>query len=58
MYSGIPVLMDSLAKAVSPPEDKTEEQISVPEMENPVDNPVPASPEEVIPEKKEEPPLE
>ena len=58
MYSGIPVLMDSLAKAVSPPEDKTEEQISVPEMESPVDNPVPASPEEVIPEKKEEPPLE
>ncbi|HPA24505.1 MAG TPA: hypothetical protein PLS44_02495, partial [Candidatus Cloacimonas sp.] len=58
IYSGIPMLMDSLAKTVSPLEDITEEPISAPEMETPDDNPVPAPPQEFIPEKKEEPPLE
>ncbi len=65
IYSGIPVLMDSLVKAVSPPEDTTEEKNISPEMETPDDNipppeenPVPALPEEPIPEKKEELPLE
>ncbi len=65
IYSGIPVLMDSLVKAVSPPEDTMEEKNISPEMETPDDNipplkknPVPALPEELIPEKKEELPLE
>jgi len=57
--------MDSLVKAVSPPEDTMEEKNISPEMETPDDNipplkknPVPALPEELIPEKKEELPLE
>ena len=65
IYSGIPMLMDSLVKAVSPPEDTTEEKNTSPEMETaddniptPENNPVPALPEELIPEKKEELPLE
>ncbi|OQC07526.1 MAG: hypothetical protein BWX76_00100 [Candidatus Cloacimonetes bacterium ADurb.Bin089] len=58
IYSIIPMLMDSLAKTVSPLEDITEEPISAPEMETPADNPIPAPPQEIIPEKKEEPPLE
>ncbi len=38
IYSGIPVLMDSLVKAVSSAEDTTEKKNISPEMETPDDN--------------------
>ncbi|MCK9609594.1 MAG: tetratricopeptide repeat protein [Candidatus Cloacimonas sp.] len=65
IYSGIPGLMDSLAKAVFPEKENREEKNISPEMETPEENipqpeenPVPALPEEPIQGKKEEPLLE
>ncbi|HRR50195.1 MAG TPA: tetratricopeptide repeat protein [Candidatus Cloacimonas sp.] len=65
IYNEIPVLVDTLAKIIPPVENKQEEDISSLETETPEvntpepeENPVPTLPEESVPEKKEEIPLE